>query len=50
MMGESNMNKIIKDCTNCKHEDEPDEYPGDICFDCLRAKSIDKYWELKTID
>lgn len=32
-----------------KRSKTEDEYPGDMCFDCLRAESIDKYWELKTI-
>jgi|GEM_PF-6766449 len=39
------MNKIIRDCTNCKHEGSPDKYPGDRCFDCINAESIDVYWE-----
>lgn len=42
------MPEIKKDCSNCNHFGEPDEFPGDRCFDCLRSDNIDKFWEEDT--
>ena len=34
--------EIEKDCTNCKHKDEPysvhNTEPGDVCFECIRSR------------